>query len=81
MPIWRVFPLPAMSRSLHQAQPPLSPGFSLSGSGRTMLRDILWDRPIFRAPALPNPRVIFDPLPFRTQLFGALRGKSRPSAR
>lgn len=27
--------------------------------------DILWGRPIFRAPPLPNPRVIFDPLPFR----------------
>jgi len=33
-------------------------------SGRE--RDILWDRPVFRAPLLPNPRVIFDPLPFQT---------------
>jgi hypothetical protein len=31
------------------------------------MRDIVWDRPIFRAPLLPNPRVIFDPLPFRAQ--------------
>ncbi len=30
--------------------------------------DILWGRPIFRAPPLPNPRVIFDPLPFRALL-------------
>jgi hypothetical protein len=29
------------------------------------LRDIVWDKPIFRAPPLPNPRVIFDPIPFR----------------
>ena len=28
------------------------------------LRDILWDRPLFKAPALPNPRVARDPLPF-----------------
>jgi hypothetical protein len=27
-------------------------------------RDITWDRPVFRPPFLPNPRVIFDPLPF-----------------
>lgn len=29
-------------------------------------RDIVWGRPVFRAPNLPSPRVIFDPLPFRT---------------
>ncbi len=28
------------------------------------LRDVLWDRPVFRAPPLINPQVIFDPLPF-----------------
>ncbi len=28
-------------------------------------RDIIWDRPVFRAPMLPNPRVIFDPQPFQ----------------
>jgi len=27
-------------------------------------RDVLWGRPVFKAPALPNPRVVFDPLPF-----------------
>jgi hypothetical protein len=33
--------------------------------GRAQLpRDITWDRPVFRPPGLPNPRVIFDPLPF-----------------
>jgi len=29
-----------------------------------VLRDILWNKPVFKAPALPNPRVAFDPLPF-----------------
>jgi hypothetical protein len=27
-------------------------------------RDILWNRPLFKAPALPNPRIAVDPLPF-----------------
>ena len=27
-------------------------------------RDILWNRPVFKAPVLPNPRVALDPLPF-----------------
>jgi len=31
---------------------------------QTLTRDILWNRPLFKAPALPNPRVVFDPLPF-----------------
>ena len=35
------------------------------GDVRQMLpRDILWNQPVFKAPALPNPRVAFDPLPF-----------------
>lgn len=28
------------------------------------VRDVLWGRPLFKAPSLPNPRVVFDPLPF-----------------
>lgn len=36
-----------------------------SESGRVALsRDVLWGRPLFKAPSLPNSRVIFDPLPF-----------------
>ena len=27
-------------------------------------RDILWNQPVFKAPALANPRIAFDPLPF-----------------
>ena len=27
-------------------------------------RDILWNRPLFKAPALSNPPIAFDPLPF-----------------
>lgn len=30
--------------------------------------DILWGRPVFRAPPLANPRIVFDPLPFRNFL-------------
>ncbi|MSU45709.1 MAG: hypothetical protein EXS42_00915 [Lacunisphaera sp.] len=29
-----------------------------------IIRDILWDQPLFKAPVLPNPRVALDPLPF-----------------
>ncbi len=27
-------------------------------------RDILWNQPVFKAPALANPRIAPDPLPF-----------------
>jgi hypothetical protein len=35
--------------------------------------DILWGRPKFLPPELPSPRVIFDPLPFRSQSFHGCR--------
>ena len=31
---------------------------------QTLNRDILWNQPVFKAPALANPRVALDPLPF-----------------
>jgi len=30
--------------------------------GRT--QDLIWGRPVFKAPKLPNPRAAFEPLPF-----------------
>lgn len=27
-------------------------------------QDMIWGRPVFKAPRLPNPRAVFDPLPF-----------------
>ncbi len=30
------------------------------------MHDILWNRPVFKAPALSNPRITPDPLPFTT---------------
>jgi hypothetical protein len=27
-------------------------------------QDLIWGKPVFKAPQLPNPRAIFDPLPF-----------------
>ena len=30
----------------------------------SLSRDITWDRPVFRPPELPNPRIMLDPLPF-----------------
>jgi hypothetical protein len=32
------------------------------------VRDVTWGRILFQPPALLNPRQVFDPLPFRTQL-------------
>jgi hypothetical protein len=29
-----------------------------------ILRDILWNQPVFKAPVLPSPRVAPEPLPF-----------------
>ena len=29
-----------------------------------IMRDILWNQPVFKAPVLANPRVALDPLPF-----------------
>jgi|GEM_PF-2362732 len=43
-------------------------------AGRT--RDLIWGRPVFKAPTLPNPRTIFDPMPFidtRGSAFGSDR--------
>jgi hypothetical protein len=45
------------------------------GTGKTVrARDVLWGRPIFKAPQLPNPRVVFDPLPFTATRFPTLPG-------
>ena len=46
-----------------QRQPAMTSG--LLGSARPgIMRDILWNRPVFKAPVLSNPRIAFDPLPF-----------------
>jgi hypothetical protein len=37
---------------------------SLGSVRQKRLRDILWGQPLFKAPALPNPQVPIDPLPF-----------------
>ena len=42
-------------------------GFAATVTGATRIHDLEWDRLIFRAPALPNPQAIFDPMPFRNQ--------------
>ncbi len=42
---------------------------------QTLPRDILWNQPVFKAPALPVPNVALEPLPLR-----ATRITRRPSA-
>lgn len=36
----------------------------LASVRQALNRDILWNRPVFKAPALSNPRVVLEPLPF-----------------
>ena len=49
----------------HPFQPSGLPAVkSLIPVRQTLTRDILWNRPLFKAPTVPNPRVVFDPLPF-----------------
>jgi hypothetical protein len=48
---------------------PQRPGYrttetSANSLKQAPLRDVLWGRPLFKAPHLQNPRVAFDPLPF-----------------
>lgn len=57
------------------------PRFRETAAGRPRReRDLTWGRIVFHAPALPNPRVVFDPLPFRTQNFAALF-RAKPAGR
>ncbi|WP_069963453.1 hypothetical protein [Lacunisphaera limnophila] len=55
------------------------PAFSLQGAENPpprRRRDVTWDRILFQPPTL-NPRLVFDPLPFRSQLLPR-SGRSRP---
>ena len=45
-------------------RPTTPPGASLGSVRQAIIRDILWNQPVFKAPVLPNPRVALDPLPF-----------------
>ena len=42
---------------------------------QTLPRDILWNQPVFKAPALPIPSIALEPLPLR-----ATRITRRPAA-
>ena len=42
---------------------------------QTLPRDILWNQPVFKAPALPVPNIALEPLPLR-----ATRITRRPSS-
>ena len=45
-------------------RPAAAPAASLVPVRPAIIHDILWNQPVFKAPALPNPRVVPDPLPF-----------------
>lgn len=46
------------------------------GSLPRRTRDVTWDRVLFQPPIL-NPRLVFDPLPFRTQTLPRPNRQSR----
>lgn len=37
---------------------------ALSLVRQTFVRDVIWNKPVFKAPALSNPPIAIDPLPF-----------------
>lgn len=37
---------------------------AVAGVRQSPKRDVIWNRPLFKAPALPIPDVTIDPLPF-----------------
>jgi hypothetical protein len=45
-------------------RPAATPAGSLGHVRQTIMRDILWNQPVFKAPMLANPRIALDPLPF-----------------
>lgn len=45
-------------------RPALSAAKALAPVRQPVLRDIMWNQPVFKAPALANPRIALDPLPF-----------------
>lgn len=52
------FPHNHLQRSAHPAVR------AFAAVRQSLNRDILWNQPVFKAPALANPRIAFDPLPF-----------------
>jgi hypothetical protein len=43
---------------------------ALAAVRQSLSRDILWNKPVFKAPGLPNPAIALDPLPLpATRLF------------
>ena len=51
----------------HARQRRLAPPAGSAAAVPSLTRDVLWGRPLFKAPSLQNPRVAFDPLPFTVQ--------------
>lgn len=47
----------------------------------SLRRDVTWGRVLFVPPELTNPRIVFDPLPFRSQSFAPARTRKPPYTR
>lgn len=44
-------------------------------------RDVTWGRILFVPPELVNPRIVFDPVPFRSHSFAPARTRKSPYTR
>jgi hypothetical protein len=49
--------------------------YSRQDAAARLRRDVTWGRLVFLPPELANPRVIFDPMPFRAHQFTTARPK------
>jgi len=57
------------------------PATGASDLGSRLRCDVIWGRFLFQPPALANPHLIFDPMPFRTHEFAPVRGKKSRHSR
>jgi hypothetical protein len=62
------YPLNSVKRSSASSATAFTPARQPTG------RDFVWNRPVFKAPVLSNPRIALEPLPFT-----AVRVTQRPA--
>lgn len=68
----------AVIERMNSPNPTPAPG---TGTRPARARDVTWDRILFQPPSLLNPRLVFDPMPFRSQLLPRSWRSRAPAAR
>ncbi len=56
-------------------------GTGVTDLASRLRKDVTWGRLLFQPPALTNPHVVFDPMPFRTHEFAPARAKKSAGSR